>query len=102
MLGGNAVLPEHLPDEILNYSSGSRQTTVQNSEDETKILLLPIDLERELEKIERRMLLEALDQSGGVKKHAAEMLGLNFRSFRYRLKKYGMADDSGEMEGAEK
>lgn len=103
VLGGNAILPEHLPDEILNFSSGNRPTpTPASSDEETEILLLPIDLERELEKIERRFLTEALEQSGGIKKHAAEMLGLNFRSFRYRLKKYGMSDDSADAEGAEK
>jgi two-component system, NtrC family, response regulator PilR len=45
---------------------------------------------------ERGLLLDALQQSGGVKKRAAQRLGISFRSFRYRLEKLGIdggADD---------
>ena len=45
--------------------------------------------------MERDLLERALEQSGGVKKQAADLLGLNFRSLRYRLKKYGMGGESG-------
>jgi len=48
-------------------------------------------LERHLDEIERRHLLEALKKSGGVKTKAAQLLGLTFRSFRYRLAKHGLA-----------
>ena len=102
VLGGQAILPEHLPDEILNFSSNKTTMSSSANDEETAIVLLPIDLERELEKIERRWLTEALEQSSGIKKHAAEMLGLNFRSFRYRLKKYGMGDESAEGDSGEK
>ena len=49
-----------------------------------------IDLEALVGQMERGLLLKALDRSGGVKKQAAHLLGLNFRSFRYRLEKYGI------------
>ncbi len=49
-------------------------------------------LERHLDEIERKFLSEALQRAGGVKTKAAELLGLSFRSFRYRLAKHGMAD----------
>jgi len=49
-----------------------------------------IDLEGLLERIERHYLEEALKASGGVKKDAATLLGLSFRSFRYRLQKQNM------------
>ena len=52
-----------------------------------------IDLEAYLDGIEKRFLLHALEKSGGVKKRAAEILRLSFRSFRYRLAKFGMDDD---------
>ena len=42
---------------------------------------------------ERGLLLEALEQAGGfVKKRAAQLLGISFRSFRYRLEKLGLED----------
>ena len=31
-----------------------------------------------------------LREAGGVKKRAAELLGLTFRSIRYKLDKYGL------------
>jgi two-component system response regulator PilR (NtrC family) len=46
------------------------------------------DLEHHVERIEREYIAEALKRAGGVKKNAAELLGLSFRQFRYLLKKY--------------
>jgi two-component system response regulator PilR (NtrC family) len=43
---------------------------------------------------ERDLLLAALARSGGVKKRAAQALGITFRSFRYRLEKLGLDDPS--------
>ncbi len=43
---------------------------------------------------ERGLLLEALEQAGGVKKRAAVRLGISFRSFRYRLEKLGLDAES--------
>jgi len=50
-----------------------------------------ISLDESLEELERRLIGEALQRSGGRKKDAAELLGISFRSFRYRL---------GKLEGA--
>lgn len=47
-----------------------------------------LDLEAVVEEIERGLLKKALQQAGGVKRKAAELLRLNMRSFRYRLEKY--------------
>ena len=92
VLGGNAILPEHLPLEI-------SRTAVQSQED-CKVLEvgdlreLPIDLEVELSSIEKKYLNAAMKLSQGKKSRAAELLGLNFRSLRYRLKKYGLEEDA--------
>jgi len=51
-----------------------------------------IDLERMVEELERALILKALDKSKGIKKKAAELLHINFRSMRYRLEKYGLGD----------
>ncbi len=53
-------------------------------------------LEHHLDDAERRYLLAALAQSGGVKTRAAELLGLTFRSFRYRLAKHGLSEREDE------
>jgi len=49
-------------------------------------------LEKHLDEAERRFLSAALRQANGVKTRAAELLGLTFRSFRYRLAKHGLGD----------
>jgi two-component system, NtrC family, response regulator PilR len=53
-------------------------------------------LERHLDEAERRYLVAALSQSGGVKTRAADLLGLTFRSFRYRLAKHGLSEREDE------
>ncbi len=50
-----------------------------------------VKLENLLDEYERSLLGEALRLSGGVKKEAARLLGVSFRSFRYRLEKLEMA-----------
>jgi two-component system response regulator PilR (NtrC family) len=54
-----------------------------------------------LEDIERRLLTQALERSDGVRKAAAELLGISFRSMRYRLAKLGMEVPRGPGESAE-
>jgi len=49
-----------------------------------------IDLEKMVEDLERTLLVKALDRTKGIKKKAAELLHINFRSMRYRLEKYGL------------
>ena len=52
-----------------------------------------MDLEKTVEQFEKAMLREALKKAGGVKKKAAELLGLSFRSMRYKLSKYDIPED---------
>jgi two-component system response regulator PilR (NtrC family) len=49
-----------------------------------------IDLEAFLEATERRLILEALQRSQNVRTEAAKLLGLTFRSIRYRIAKLGV------------
>jgi two-component system response regulator PilR (NtrC family) len=56
-----------------------------------------MDLDAYLGEIEKEILLKALDRTGGVRKSAAVLLGITFRSIRYRLSKYGWGeDDNGD------
>ena len=59
-----------------------------------------IDLDQHLAEIERGLLSQAMEQAKGVKLKAAELLGISFRSLRYRLIKYGLAGED-EQEGEE-
>ena len=49
-------------------------------------------LDEMLAQVERELLREALGRTAGVKKKAAQLLGVSFRSFRYRLEKLGLDD----------
>ncbi|SPF38549.1 Type 4 fimbriae expression regulatory protein PilR [Syntrophobacter sp. SbD1] len=51
------------------------------------------DLDQHMAEIEKRLLQQALHQTGGTKLKAAQLLGISFRSFRYRLLKYGLATE---------
>jgi two-component system response regulator PilR (NtrC family) len=57
-----------------------------------------VDLEELVNEYERGLLLEALRRTKGVKKRAAGLLGISFRSFRYRLEKLGLdtCSDDGD------
>jgi two-component system response regulator PilR (NtrC family) len=52
-------------------------------------------LDEVMNEVERRLLLEALERSGGVRKQAAKLLGITFRSLRYRLQKHALEEGAG-------
>jgi two-component system response regulator PilR (NtrC family) len=52
-----------------------------------------MELEAELQAIERRYLCEALRMTGGHMTRAAKLLGMSYRSIRYRVKKLGIKDE---------
>jgi len=89
------ILPENLPEKFRQPAEPLGQLA------EFTIPPGGIDLEKTLEEIERKMIKEALVQSQGVKTKAAEMLGLSFRSFRYRVSKLGLELGGDEEEAEE-
>ncbi|MSP55489.1 MAG: sigma-54-dependent Fis family transcriptional regulator [Myxococcales bacterium] len=54
-----------------------------------------IDMEARVAAVERRYMEKALEVTGGNRTQAAKLLGITFRSFRYRLVKFGM--DAGDL-----
>jgi transcriptional regulator with PAS, ATPase and Fis domain len=55
-------------------------------------------LDDQLATYERDMLVAALERSGGVRKRAAELLGIKYRSLRHRLSKYGLAAGDDDLD----
>ena len=57
-----------------------------------------MDLEAFLEATERRLISRHLERTGSVRTEAAKLLGLSFRSIRYRIAKLGIdgLDDDPE------
>jgi two-component system response regulator PilR (NtrC family) len=61
------------------------------------LLTLPesgCNLDEVLGEVERRLIVQALDASGGVRGTAANLLHITTRSLRYRLAKLGLSDDT--------
>jgi two-component system, NtrC family, response regulator PilR len=58
-----------------------------------------VELDSYLADLEKNVLLRALDQAGGVRTKAAALVGMSFRSFRYRLAKYGIAGPDDGPDG---
>jgi two-component system, NtrC family, response regulator PilR len=49
-----------------------------------------VDFESQIAEVEKRYLAEALNQAGGVRRHAADLLHMSYRSFRHYAKKHGV------------
>ena len=49
-----------------------------------------LDLDAAIADVERRLIKEALGKTRGVRKEAAKLLSISFRSLRYRLEKLGI------------
>ncbi|MBX3262544.1 MAG: sigma-54-dependent Fis family transcriptional regulator [Labilithrix sp.] len=54
------------------------------------------DIDTVLGEVERRLILQALERSDGVRTNAAKLLGVTLRSLRYRMQKLTMQNDDDE------
>lgn len=52
-----------------------------------------ITLDQMMENVEKQMVTEAMEEAGGNVTRAAKLLGISFRSMRYRLQKLGFRSD---------
>ncbi len=86
-LGANEISVDLLPQQVLRFNK------IHERIEQLEIPPSGIDLEGYLAGIEKKFLLKALEISGGGRKKAAELLGMTFRSFRYKLSKYGMSEE---------
>ncbi len=80
---------ESLPPSLLSPVSPTKATQIPPE---------GIDLEEVVNDFERTLLVEALRGAGGVKKRAAKLVGVSFRSFRYRLEKLGLDRSKSELD----
>ena len=114
---GTTISISSLPVELQRSASGD--TVNSSGEPSTKgstadrYLRVPspdfakgkVDLDQILGEVEKVYIEQALEHTGGVRKRAADMLGITLRSFRYRLAKMGVeaggetdADDEGDAQ----
>ncbi len=86
---GPIIEPDSLPDEVrLGPARGGEAGLPDEG----------VDMETMVSEMEKDLLLKALDRAHGVKKEAARLLNLSFRSFRYKISKYGLGGGDGKGE----
>ena len=95
---GSSILPESLPP-FVNTPSGRKMA----SSNEIEVTAEGLELDKVMGQIEKELLVKAIHAAGGVKKKAAKLLNITFRSMRYRVEKYNLGtitDDELDDESA--
>ncbi len=82
---GSTILPESLPP-MVSTSTGRKMA----SSHEIEVGLDGLDLDKVIGQIEKEILIKAIHTANGVKKKAAKLLKISFRSMRYRIEKYNL------------
>lgn len=82
---GATILPESLPPLVVT-TSGRKMA----SSNEIEMTDEGVELDKVIGQIEKELIIKAIHQAGGVKKKAAKLLKITFRSMRYRIEKYNL------------
>jgi len=89
----NIILPESLTFGGTTRAQATDAGSIPNpllhaasSEEE----LYDLGIEKVIENLEKRLIAHALEKNSGSKMKAADLLKISFRSFRYKVKKYGI------------
>lgn len=92
--GGNVVLPEDLPDELLQGTDGNGHAAELPGKEQ----IIPSgrqqdvsSLRMDIQQIERERMREALEKAQGNKTRAMELLGISRRTFYKKYKLYGFS-----------
>ncbi len=83
MCEGNTIQPADLLLEHVEVHDSAPAAAAADKDDDQS-------LDTYMEGIEKKMLEDALQKARYNKTKAAELLGISFRSFRYKLKKFGI------------
>ncbi len=87
LVTGAQLTAAQLPKEVVQAEQPARRRTGSVTANEP-FPAEGVDLDRLVEDFEYHWIGRALDAADGVKTRAAELLGLTFRQFRYKLSKY--------------
>ena len=81
---GDVLTPQTLPPEVRGEGRREREGEILPEFGPDGV---------DMEELERQLLLEALNRSGGNRTEAGRLLGLSRHQIRNRLKKYGVEDE---------
>lgn len=82
---GEEITLRSLPDKLCGPSA-----TPMSERAEPLVPSEGVKFDERIGSVERSYIQAALQQSGGVRTRAAELLGMSYRSFRHYAKKYGL------------
>jgi two-component system response regulator PilR (NtrC family) len=105
---GNARELENIVERAVALATGQtiglgdlpREVSGAAAQPTPSLVALPDDgcnLDDVVGEVERRLILQALERSGGVRTQAARLLGVTLRSLRYRLQKHALGDPSDDI-----
>jgi two-component system response regulator PilR (NtrC family) len=89
---GEMLSADHLPVASPRTRAAALEPDIAEDEEGR------IDLDQAVADLERRLIGAALRKTGGVRKEAAKLLGISFRSLRYRLEKLGIEVARGDAD----
>jgi two-component system response regulator PilR (NtrC family) len=112
---GNVRELENLMERAVTLAAGERVSsdalpTLKGVSATTSTLETPalgsfpeqgVNLERVVEEFERGIIIKALERTSGNRTEAARLLGVTFRSLRYRLSKLGITGADSGPDGGE-
>ena len=84
---GPVLMPEDLPAEVRGGHGGGQASSPVEADD-----LLPpgLSLGEAVASYERRLIMEALERSGGVQRRAARLLGMRPTTLNEKIKRLGL------------
>ena len=87
---GETISLESLPETVREARGGAAHDP---DGQDREIPFEGVELDNILGDVERRYLELALQRTAGNRTQAAELLGMSYRSFRYRLEKFGLDEE---------
>ncbi len=82
---------------LIGLGDLSREVSGLSAQTTPALVNLPeegCDLDAIVSEVERRLVVQALERSGGVRTQAAKLLNVTLRSLRYRLQKHALDDEN--------
>lgn len=86
---GGVITPEELPLELREDPVGEEGGRADTAGKRTGEIGLPPD-GLDFEHLEEQLLRQAVERSGGVHTRGAELLGMSYKAYLYRLRKFGI------------
>jgi DNA-binding NtrC family response regulator len=90
------IAPEHLPPEVQNASALPRAQHASSSLEATSADGLKEQVKAAMSRLERELILKALEQTHGNVTHAARLLKISRKGLQLKMKELGLREDRSD------